>query len=100
MLVCMQNANVVKKYSGDDMGDHELALVAKEAARAAVNELKNGGYLHYTEEEKRIHDRQHEALEEIIDTLKRLNSVKWTVIKAVSVASVFAILALIGIKLR
>lgn len=76
----------------------------KEIAQEVVAEMEKKGHLRcsYCSSDEKIlaHERQHEFVEGAMQCLDRINNIKWGVAQAIAIAGVFAILALIGLKIK
>ncbi|MCK9347293.1 MAG: hypothetical protein M0P40_09405 [Bacteroidales bacterium] len=82
----------------------EDRAVIKQIAQEVVAEMEKTGHLKcsYCTSDANVlkHDRHHEFVEGAIECLNRINNIKWGVLQAVAIAAVFAILTIVGLKIK
>lgn len=84
------------------MSPDQINALADEAATRAVEKYaeqhKCAGCLCEGDMDK--HEKEHEFLRELIGVFKRVNEIKWGVIKTIVTAAVLGGLALVGFKIK
>lgn len=93
----MKEDDILEKIRRND----EIEDMIQRAAKGAIAE-----FMASKEQQCRcsvdmgIHKEQHEFLGELIETMKRWNSIRWGVLQAVIIAAALGILALLGLGIN
>lgn len=86
------------------MTEQEMQIFARLIARETIEEMKESKDMKcaFCSDLDGIarHTKSHEAFDKFMDTMNRIDRIKWGVLQAVAIAGVFAVLALVGLKLR
>ena len=88
------------------MDEKLVHVIVEKAATAAASKtseqlLSRFQTCHFDKDcpfDTEAHRLQHEWVKEMIQVMRKVNQVKWGVIKAVAIAVVFAMIGLLGIK--